>query len=146
MKTILVGYDGNEAADRALDRAIAEARASHGRLVVLAVLELTLDPDTPRNFGTLDDGPDPVIPTAVPPALEPVLSAARERVTRAAVPARLAWAAGEPAQELVEAARAARADTIVVGHHHHGFLSRVFGTDVAAELKRTAGCEVIVAE
>ena len=146
MKTILVGYDGHESADRALDRAIEEVRASRGRLIVLAVLELPLDPETPRNFGTWDDGPDPAAPSTMPPSLEPVLRAASERVSAAGVRAQLSWAAGEPAHELVEAARERRADTIVVGSHHHGFLSRAFGGDVAAEVKRTAGCEVIVAE
>ena len=121
-------------------------RSAHGRLIVLAVLELPLDPETPRNFGTLDDGPDAPIPAGLPPALEPVLEAARERVAKAGITARFWWARGEPAHEIVEAARARRADVIVVGSHHHGFLSRAFGGDTAAEVRRAAGCEVIVAE
>jgi nucleotide-binding universal stress UspA family protein len=34
---------------------------------------------------------------------------------------------------------------IVIGSHHHGLLERVFGPDVGTEVKRDAGCNVIVA-
>ncbi len=54
--TIIVGYDDKEPAKRALDRAIEEAKKRNGRLVVIAVAELPLNPADPRNFGTLDDG------------------------------------------------------------------------------------------
>jgi nucleotide-binding universal stress UspA family protein len=55
--TIIVGYDDTELSRKALDRAIEEARQRNGRLVVIAVEEMPLDPADPRNFGTLDDGP-----------------------------------------------------------------------------------------
>jgi len=38
-----------------LDRAITEARASRGRITVLSVADMPLDPNVPRNFGSLDD-------------------------------------------------------------------------------------------
>ena len=41
---------------RALERAEAEAREHHARLIVLAVLEMPLDPRDPRQFGTDGDG------------------------------------------------------------------------------------------
>ena len=49
---ILVGYDDSEASARALERAAAQAREHQQRLVVLAVLELPLDPRDPHQFGT----------------------------------------------------------------------------------------------
>ena len=55
MRRILLAYDGTDPARRALDRAVAEARDTHGRITVLSVEELVLDPSVPRNFGTLDD-------------------------------------------------------------------------------------------
>jgi nucleotide-binding universal stress UspA family protein len=36
--------------------------------------------------------------------------------------------------------------TIVLGAHHHGLLSRIMGGDVAAQVKRDAGCDVIVVD
>ncbi len=146
MKTIVVGYDGHEAAQRALDRAIEEARERDAHLVVVAVVEMPLNPEGPQNFGTLDDSPARMIPLVEPPELEPVFRAARERIDAAGVQAEYSWAAGEPADAIVGEARDRKAELVVVGSHHHGLLSRLFGTDVAAEVKRTAGCDVIVVE
>lgn len=143
MGTIVVGYDGHEAAGRALDRALAEARERHGRLVVVAVMEMPLDPTGLQTFGTLDDSPAPGVPVTPPPEIEAVLATARERVDTTGVSADYTWAAGEPASTIVGAARDRKADLIVVGEHHHGMLSRLMGTDVAAEVERTAGCDVI---
>lgn len=145
-RTILVGYDGLDAADRALDRAIDEARNTRAKLVVLAVEEMSLNPEGPQNFGTLDDSPATMIPLAEPPELEPVLARARERVEAAGVDADYVWAAGEPSQEIVVAARERGADLVVVGHHHHSLFGRLLGEDVAAGVKRAAGSEVLVVD
>src|SRR4051812_34702240 len=98
MSTIVVGYDGQDGADRVLDRAIEEARASGALLVVLAVLELPLNPEGPQSFGSLDDTPAQMIPLVQPPELEPVFAAARERVEPSGVRAEYAWAAGNPGE------------------------------------------------
>jgi nucleotide-binding universal stress UspA family protein len=144
--TIVVGYDGHEAAGRALDRALEEARARQAHLVVVAVAEMPLNPEGPQNFGTLDDSPARMIPLVEPPELEPVFQAARERAAAAGVAADFVWAAGEPADAIVGAAQDRNAELVVVGAHHHGFLSRVLGEDVAGEVKRSAGCDVLVVE
>lgn len=146
MKTIVVGYDGKEAAQRALDRAIDEARGGKGRIVVVAVTEMPLNPEGPQNFGTLDDSPARMIPLVEPPELEPVFRSARERIDAAGVKAEYSWAAGEPADAIVGEARERKADLVVVGSHHHGLFSRVLGTDVPAEVKRAAGCDVLVVD
>jgi nucleotide-binding universal stress UspA family protein len=141
--TIVVGYDGEEPAQRALDRAIEEARGSKARLVVVAVAEMSLNPEGPQNFGTLDDTPMRMVPLVEPPELEPVFAAARSRVESAGLSADYVWAAGEPAGAIVGAARDRKATLIVVGSHHHGLLGRLLGADVAAEVKREAGCDVV---
>ena len=146
MRTIVVGYDGEEAAERALDRAIEEARASGGRIVVVAVSEMPLNPEGPQNFGTLDDSPARMIPLVEPPELEPVFAEARQRIEAAGLTADYAWAAGEPADAIVGEARDRGADLIVIGSHQHGFFSRLLGTDVGAEVKRAAGCDVLVVD
>ena len=71
---------------------------------------------------------------------------ARQRIEAAGLTADYAWAAGEPADAIVGEARDRKADLIVIGSHHHGFLARLLGTDVEAEVKRTAGCDVIVVD
>ena len=144
MGTVLVGYDAKPAAERALDRAITEARDRGVPLVVVAVEEMPLDPEGPQNFGTLDDSPARMIPLVTPPDLEPVLAEARARIDAAGIEADYLWAAGDPVSTIVDAARDRGAEVVVLGHHHHSLLGRVFGADVAAEVERKVGAPVIV--
>ena len=143
---VLVGFDDSAAARRALDRGIAEAQARKARLIVLSVFEVPLDPQVDRFFGTLDDITDwegqPISP---PPELVGLLARARDEVEAAGLHAEFMWAAGEPGNAIVEAARDARADTVVLGEHHHGFLAGLFGSDVAAAVERELGSAVILA-
>jgi nucleotide-binding universal stress UspA family protein len=142
----MVGYDDSDAAKRALERGIAEARGSHRRLVVLAVAELPLDPNAPRFFGTLDDiPPNEGGELVAPPEIVTTLAHARDRLETAGVPGELAWAAGEPGGAILDAAHSLGAGMIILGEHHHGFLSGFLGTDVAAEVQERAGCDVVVA-
>jgi nucleotide-binding universal stress UspA family protein len=77
--TIVVGYDGEEPAARALDRAIEEARSAHAKLLVVSVAEMPLNPEGPQNFGTLDDSPARMV-LIEPAELEPVIEEARMKV------------------------------------------------------------------
>jgi nucleotide-binding universal stress UspA family protein len=144
--TIVVGYDDKRAARHALDRAIEEAHARNGHLVVVAVAEMLLNPEGPQNFGTLDDTPARMIPLVEPTELEPVLAHAKERVSAAGVPADFVWLAGEPGSSIVDVAHERNAALVVIGSHHHALLGRLLGTDVAAEVKRRADCDVIVVD
>jgi nucleotide-binding universal stress UspA family protein len=145
-RTVVVGYDDTEPAKRALDRAIEEARDRKGKLVVVMVSEMPLDPGDPRNFGTLDDGPPAMAPGTLPPELEPWLDKARERIRLAGYQADYAWRAGTPAAAIVDEAERRRADLIVVGAHQGGFFSKVLGTDTAAEVERGAPTDVLVVD
>ena len=144
--TIVVGYDGEDAADRALDRAIEQARDHHAKLLVVSVAEMPLNPEGPQNFGTLDDSPLPMIPLVEPPELEPVFAEARDKIESAGVKADYFWAAGDPASAIVGAAKDKNARLIVLGSHHHSLLSRLVGGDIAAVVKKDAGCDVLVVE
>jgi nucleotide-binding universal stress UspA family protein len=115
-------------------------------LVVVSVVELPLDPEGPQSFGTLDDSPARMIPLVVPEELEPVLAHARERVAASGVSADFLWAAGDPANVLLDVARDRKASLVVVGSHHHGFPARLAGADVGDEIKRSAVAEVLVVE
>ncbi len=143
-ETIVVGYDGEEPAQRALERAIAEARASSARLVVVAVAEMPLNPEGPQSFGSLD-AQARMLPLVEPPALAPLLARARELVEAAGVEAEYVWAVGEPASAIAGTAHDREASLIVVGSHH-GFIGRLLGTDVAAEVRRETECDVLVVD
>jgi nucleotide-binding universal stress UspA family protein len=146
VRRILVGYDGSDGGRRALDRGVAEARESRGHVTVISVANVPLDPNVPRYFGTLDDISDREgAQLAPPPDVVAHLTDARDRLAKAGIDADLTWAAGEPGSVIVETARRIRAHVIVLGEHHHGFLGSLFGADVDAEVKREAGCDVILA-
>ena len=146
MSGVLVGFDDSAAARRALERGIAEAQARKARLIVLSVFEVPLDPQVDRFFGTLDDISDwEGKPIAPPPELVGLLTKARDEVEAAGLHAEFMWAAGEPGNAIIEAARDAKVDIVVLGEHHHGFLANLFGSDVAAAVERELGSAVIVA-
>ena len=145
-RTILLGYDDGDPARRALDRAVIELRRQGGKLVVLSVLDLPLDPSAPRAYGTPGDGPPARGPFGEPPEVAEMIGAARRRLRALDAPAEYVWAAGEPGQIIVDVAERSGADLVVVGSHHHGFLANLFGADVGAEVSKRAGCEVILVE
>jgi nucleotide-binding universal stress UspA family protein len=146
LRRILVGFDGSDGGRRALDRAIAESHNSRAHITVLSVANVPLDPDAPRYFGTLDDISDREgVPLAPPPDVVAHLTEARDRFAAQGIEADLTWAAGEPADAIVETARRIRAQVIVLGEHHHGFLGSLFGAEVDARVQREAGCDVILA-
>lgn len=143
--TIIVGYDDKEPAKRALDRAIDEAKTRKGRLVVIAVAELPLNPADPRNFGTLDDG-SAELGVAESPELKQALTDARAVIEPTRVEAEYVWAAGDPGRQIVDLAMDRHASLIVIGGHHEGFFGRTFGMSIQDEVKKHADCDVIVVE
>ena len=146
MRRILVGYDGLDGGRRALERAITEAHESRGRITVLSVANMPLDPDVPRNFGTTGDiSADEGKPLPPPPDVVAHLTEASDRLASAGLDASLTWKAGDPGRAIVETAKEIRAQVIVLGEHHHGLLGNLFGADVDAAVQREAGCEVILA-
>jgi len=143
---ILVAFDDTEHSRAALDLAARTAHERRAHLTVLSVLDLPLDPNAPRAYGTAGDGPAAHGPYAIPDRIAEVLAEARRRLTPLGATATYVWAAGPPAEIIVETAQARRADAIVLGQGHHGLLGTLFGTDVAREVEEHAGCEVLTPE
>ena len=145
-KTILVGYDDKEPARRALARGIEEAKSSGGRLVVLVVDEMPLNPQGIQNYGTLDDSPAVMMPVDPPDNVETALEQAQAVVGAAELEAEYVWSAGDPSGEIVGTARDRHADVVVLGAHHHSALGRFFGSDTAAEVERELDAKVVVVD
>jgi nucleotide-binding universal stress UspA family protein len=144
-KAIVVGYDDKEPAARALERAIAEAKASHGSLVVVGIAEMPLNPEGPRIFGTLGDSTG-TLPLVEPPEIRAAFDRAQQIIEAEGLSADFVWAAGDPSSTILDVAREREAALVVLGSHHHSLLGQLLGADVAAEVKRRAGCDVIVAD
>jgi nucleotide-binding universal stress UspA family protein len=143
---VVVGYDGNEAAQRALGRAIEEAKTRGVQLVVVAVEEMPLDPQGPQNYGSLNDEPMRMMPIKAPPELQALFAAAQTSIDAAGVAADYLWAAGDPARVIADAAHDRKASIVVLGAHHHRFMDALLGTDVPAEVERELGADVIRVE
>ena len=147
-RPFVVGYDGSDASRPALTRAIAQAAGLGAPLVVVAVAAMPLEAEGPINYGTLGEMPPVTLPITAPPEIEGVLDEAREQIDAAGVEAEYVWETGVPASALLREARDRNAAAIFVGHGHHSRLGRWFGTDVAAEVERSApdGTEVIIVD
>jgi nucleotide-binding universal stress UspA family protein len=147
VKTILVGYDGTLAAERALTRAGELAKAFGASVVVVSVAA----PEP----GALSGGAFGLMPYYYP---EPDLAGVRsdealwrqhrERVEAffmgIGVPAEFAGVTGEPVEEIVEVAGTHDADLIVVGTREPGFFERLLGGSVSQGVARRAQCDVLI--
>ena len=112
----MVGYDGSDAAARALDA--AADLAGYGS--TLAVV--TVHTREPNGSTT---------------------ASAREQLLRRHVEARYHEARGEPAEALLEKAQELEADLIVIGRRNGGALPAPIGS-VSSTVVRDAPCDVLV--
>jgi nucleotide-binding universal stress UspA family protein len=145
---IVVGFDGHEAAERALERAIADAKTAGAQLVIVVVEEVPFDPTMPPMFGFSTQ------PQVIPledqqpksPELKQLGQEAADRARAEGVSAELVWAVGDPMRTIVDAARDRAASSIVLGSHHYNLFQRLLGEDVAAAVKRRVDCDVVTVE
>jgi nucleotide-binding universal stress UspA family protein len=119
-KKILVGYDGSDAALRALDAA-ADLAGYGSTLAVVRVAG-----------GGQDGGGH--------------LGAARDRLLVRQKTADYFEVAGDPADTLVETARDLESDLIVVGRRSRNALRRLMLGSVSAKVVRRAPCDVLVVQ
>jgi nucleotide-binding universal stress UspA family protein len=156
LKSIVVGYDGTDAGDRALGRAADLAQAFEARIVVARLgREAAIAP----MLGTADSL---LVPTAVGPAprgapdelavggpepgddADRELDRARALLARRKLQADLVRLEGDPAGSLIELADERDADVIVVGNPELGFLGRLLGEDVGGAVARRADRDVLL--
>ncbi len=143
---VVVGYDGREESERALDYALEEAASRETALVAVIVAPMPyewVDPYGPGVPGMV--GPITPIPKEGPPEIQPLLEHARKRLEETGSSGEVVWGLGDPVSEILRVADERKACAIVVGTHHHSALGRLFGTDTAADLVKEAHCDVLVA-
>jgi nucleotide-binding universal stress UspA family protein len=157
MRTIVVGYDGSEAADRALTRTAEIAEALHARVVVLAVAQSASIPVAEPFLESagpslMPAGPIP-LPVPVeppPPPAEPedptvrMLERARAILLPRDIEVEYVSRVGDPAESLLEGADEHDADLIVVGSREHGFLERLLGGGIDEKVARQAHRDVLL--
>ena len=162
MKTIVVGYDGADAGERALRRAAEIAEAFSARLVVVSVsasayatapvsaLEPTAEPVPPAVAGPVAPGGTVPLPEPVPAPPEPEelarrqLEQARMSLASRTVETEYVVELGDPAERLLEVADQREADLIVVGSREHGFLERLLARPVDGAVARRSERDVLL--
>jgi nucleotide-binding universal stress UspA family protein len=150
-RTIVVGYDGTAPAEHALRRAAEYARAFAAKVLVVSVAapEPLAEVGAPGAFGLL---PYYAYPSGDPAQVverdEQLWEQHRERVQALFADADLqvefAGVAGEPAQELIDAAEQRQAELIIVGTREPGFLERLLRGSVSQDVARRARCDVLI--
>lgn len=161
MDTIVVGYDGSEAAEHALTRAASFAQAFSARLVVVSVSRAR---PVPATVPLLDRGAEfaatPVGPVATggprpSPALgdrdreakelaQRQLEKARTTLSRLRVEAVYVAEVGLPTERILDVADEHNADLIVVGSREHGVIERLLGRPVDEAVARHTGRDVLL--
>jgi nucleotide-binding universal stress UspA family protein len=119
-RSIVVGYDGSEVAQRALDAA-ADLAGYGSKLTVVHVL--------PEGATGHENG---------------LLERARERLVRRQIAARYLEPAGDAGRTLLETAESIGADLVVVGRRERNALRRLWLGSVSARVVRRAECDVLV--
>ena len=135
MKTIVVAYDGSEAATRALDRT-ADLATAFGSTVVVASI-------SPLMTGAAHGGgsTDPAHP---PEEHRALLDKARAALAARGVASEVQLGVGDPAEAIVQLAEERNADLIVVGTREPGFFERLLGHSVSESVQRHAHCDVLI--
>jgi nucleotide-binding universal stress UspA family protein len=130
--TVVVGYDGSQAARRALWRA-AEAAGPGGAVVVVTAAP----PPGPQEWEAETE----------PPIDEPsrVLEEAATLLAWHGIEVSTRIERAEPAEALAEAARSVNADLIVVGARDGSYLTRTLRGPVAEKLITRSPCDLLVA-
>jgi nucleotide-binding universal stress UspA family protein len=135
LKTIVVGYDDGEPAQRALDRAAEIAEKFGASLVVTSVTPVVYDAG--RSAGPTDS-----VDTFEHHKDE--LKAARDHLADRKLQVRFQPAVGEPADSIVELADAENADLIVVGTREVGVVQRLLGQSVSDAVAKHSHRDVMI--
>jgi len=135
MKTIVLGYDGTEASQRALERA-ADIAAAFGSSVIVTSVSTRL--------GGAVHGGGSADPADPPEAHESLLDSATKELADRGVQVESVLAMGDAADAIIELAEQRGADLIVVGTREPGFFERLMGHSVSESVQRHAHCDVLI--
>jgi nucleotide-binding universal stress UspA family protein len=135
-KKILVGYDGSDGANRALEAAINLAKVYQAELSALAVQERL-----PRFAGTIDEVKEEK--EFANGQYGKLLKSAGSQAQEAGIDLKTMMRPGHPAKTILEVARESGFDLIVVGHSGLSGVWALLGT-TAEKVSRHAPCSVLI--
>ena len=154
---ILIGYDGSECADAALDDLTQAGLPETGEAHILSVAEVWLPPPPPSSYEILEEARQAQSPAALQRAFARGCAAAKEALAlaeqaRERVQAKFPnWnvsadsSCGSPAWEVVAKADEWKPDLILVGSHGRTALGRFVLGSVSQRILTEARCSVRIA-
>ena len=139
LKRIVVPLDGSACAKHAFDYALSLAKAEGAKLDICSVI------DPIGILGRTPPRPLEAVHLAAAKAdAEQVVKEAVEKAVAGGIPVEGHVEFGEPAVKIVDHAKKAQADAIVMGTHGHSGLKRLFMGSVAEEVLRSSPCPVAI--
>jgi nucleotide-binding universal stress UspA family protein len=139
LRSILVPVDFSPCSDKALDYAVAFSKQFGAGLVLLHVVEPMVYPENYLAVPTVNED----INASLTKAAEEKLGIQRERIGVDDSKVEGMTRLGRPYVEIVEAAKAAGADLIILGTHGHTGLKHVLLGSTAERVVRHAPCPVL---
>ena len=137
-QNILVGLDGSEAGNHALDLALELADLTHAKVHVVSVEEHL--PAYAATVGEVDDED-----RYENEYFQRVQADAQRAAAKRRVPITLEVQRGHAADALVRTAKVTHADIVVIGHTGHSRLHNLFLGSTADKVVEHAPCPVLVA-
>jgi len=139
--TIIVGIDGSEGSQRALEYAITAAQQTGEKLVIVSVI-----PHSPHTFMSVREleGNESWRKQQTAHAENEVLAPARARADAAEISSETRTAFGNPAEVLGKLAGEAQASRVVVGRRGLSQLKAMVFGSVAGSLAQTSPVPVVV--
>jgi nucleotide-binding universal stress UspA family protein len=134
-RKILVGYDGSEASERAVDVAIGLAQCTDAEVLVLAVAR----PPEPATMVEVD-----AVLDNAKEHFEEGFRKVRERARSAEVNLETMIEVGHPAEHLIHQAELIHAELIIVGRRGTSLFQKLLLGSVSERVLRFAHCPVMV--
>jgi nucleotide-binding universal stress UspA family protein len=132
--TVVVGYDGSPASDRAARRA-ADVVDADGRIVLVTASPTLLSHGVAR---------EPLLDAPSPEERDQILTRGRDLLGQLGIEAHVVASGDEPAAAIADAAAADAADLIIIGATGAGYVTRAILGSTPAAILRLATCDVLI--
>lgn len=132
---ILIGYDGSEQSERALEAALTIACASDSRVEILSVVRPSEPSKRPQPFATVEHARK---------NFEQKLQRISEAACGNGIQVTSEIVIGHPAEQILQRAQEIHADLVVVGQHGASKLEEITLGSVSERVMAYAECPVLV--